>query len=166
MALRKFIIERDIPAVGSLEREQLRGAAAKSNGVLRELGPDIQWVESYVAADTQPIGLTKDAFDDDDPDGVSVTWIEYFAGASDCERTAIAAICGTLTVRRTHRFGKFNVGMIRAVGTDAGVVLGVEHDPIPGNEGHALIKGLVPSEHFALMNRLALELVALLSPNL
>ena len=33
MALRKFIIERDIPAVGSLEREQLQGAAAKSNGV-------------------------------------------------------------------------------------------------------------------------------------
>ena len=51
MALRKFIIERDIPAVGSLEREQLRGAAAKSNSVLRELGPDIQWLESYVAAD-------------------------------------------------------------------------------------------------------------------
>ena len=51
MALRKFIIERDIPAVGNLEREQLRGAAAQSNGVLRKLGPDIQWVESYVAAD-------------------------------------------------------------------------------------------------------------------
>ncbi|HKS88121.1 MAG TPA: DUF4242 domain-containing protein [Stellaceae bacterium] len=51
MALRKFIIERDIPAVGSLEREQLRGAAAKSNDVLRQLGPDIQWVDSYVAAD-------------------------------------------------------------------------------------------------------------------
>jgi len=51
MALRKFIIERDIPAVGSLERDQLRGAAAQSNGVLRKLGPDIQWVESYVAAD-------------------------------------------------------------------------------------------------------------------
>ena len=51
MALRKFIIERDIAAVGSIEREQLQGAAAKSNGVLRELGPDIQWVESYVAAD-------------------------------------------------------------------------------------------------------------------
>src|SRR5215475_4693333 len=51
MAMRKFIIERDIPAVGSLEREQLQGAAAKSNSVLRQLGPDIQWVESYVAAD-------------------------------------------------------------------------------------------------------------------
>jgi hypothetical protein len=51
MALRKFIIERDIPGAGSLEREELRGAAAKSNGVLRDLGTDIQWVESYVTAD-------------------------------------------------------------------------------------------------------------------
>jgi hypothetical protein len=51
MALRKFIIERDIPAVGSFEREQLKGAAAKSNEVLAQLGPDIQWQESYVAAD-------------------------------------------------------------------------------------------------------------------
>src|SRR6202171_538197 len=61
MALRKFIIKRDIPAVGSLEREQLRGAAAQSNGVLRQLGPDIQWVESYVAADkTFCVYLAKD----------------------------------------------------------------------------------------------------------
>lgn len=51
MALRKFIIERDIPAAGSLDHEQLRGAAAKSNDTLRQLGPDIQWLESYVAAD-------------------------------------------------------------------------------------------------------------------
>jgi hypothetical protein len=49
MALRKYIIERDIPKVGTLEREQLRGAAAKSNEALRQIGPDIQWVESYVA---------------------------------------------------------------------------------------------------------------------
>ena len=41
MALRKFIIERDIPEVGSFAREQLRGAAAKSNELLAELGPDI-----------------------------------------------------------------------------------------------------------------------------
>ena len=61
MALRKFIIERDIPTVGSLEREQLRGAAAKSNEALRQLGPDIQWVESYVAADkTFCVYLAKD----------------------------------------------------------------------------------------------------------
>ena len=49
MALRKFIIERDIPKVGTLEREQLRAAAAKSNEALNQLAPDIQWVESYVA---------------------------------------------------------------------------------------------------------------------
>ncbi|MXY39337.1 MAG: DUF4242 domain-containing protein [Rhodospirillaceae bacterium] len=51
MALNKFIIERDIPEVGTLERQQLAEAAAKSNEVLAQLGPDIQWVESYVAAD-------------------------------------------------------------------------------------------------------------------
>ena len=61
MALRKFIIERDIPEVGSLEREQLRGAAAKSNEVLRQLGPDIQWLESFVAPNkTFCVYLAKD----------------------------------------------------------------------------------------------------------
>jgi hypothetical protein len=61
MALRKFIIERDIPGAGSLEREQLRGAAAKSNEALRQIGPDIQWVESYVANDkTFCVYLAKD----------------------------------------------------------------------------------------------------------
>ena len=51
MALRRFIIERDIPKVGSLERAQLRDAAAKSNEALDQLAPNIQWVESYVADD-------------------------------------------------------------------------------------------------------------------
>jgi hypothetical protein len=51
MALKKFIIERDIPKVGTLDRAQLRDAAAKSNGVLRELGTDIQWLERYVTDD-------------------------------------------------------------------------------------------------------------------
>ncbi|MGH7125909.1 MAG: DUF4242 domain-containing protein [Stellaceae bacterium] len=61
MALRKFIIERDIPKVGTLERDQLRGAAAKSNDVLRKLGPDIQWQESYVADNkTFCVYLAKD----------------------------------------------------------------------------------------------------------
>jgi hypothetical protein len=61
MALRKFVIERDIPAVGSLEREQFKGAAGKSNEALREIGPDIQWQESYVADDkTFCVYLAKD----------------------------------------------------------------------------------------------------------
>ncbi|MBU6473600.1 MAG: DUF4242 domain-containing protein, partial [Alphaproteobacteria bacterium] len=59
--MRKFIIERDIPKVGSFEREQLKGAAAKSNEVLRAIGPDIQWQESYVADDkTFCVYLAKD----------------------------------------------------------------------------------------------------------
>ena len=61
MALAKFIIERDIPEVGSFEREQLAGAAAKSNEVLAQLAPDIQWQESFVAADkTFCVYLAKD----------------------------------------------------------------------------------------------------------
>lgn len=61
MTLRKFIIERDIPAVGSLERAALREAAGKSNKVLKELGPDIQWQESFVAGDkTFCVYLAKD----------------------------------------------------------------------------------------------------------
>ena len=61
MPLRRFIIERDIPKVGSFERDQLRQAAGKSNEVLRQLGPDIQWVESYVAQDkTFCVYLAKD----------------------------------------------------------------------------------------------------------
>jgi Protein of unknown function (DUF4242) len=61
MALRRFVIERDIPEIGTFERDQLREAAAKSNEVLRGLGPDIQWVESYVAADkTFCVYLAKD----------------------------------------------------------------------------------------------------------
>ena len=59
--MRKYVIERDIPEVGSLEREQLKAAAQKSNEALRQLGPDIQWVESFVAADkTFCIYLAKD----------------------------------------------------------------------------------------------------------
>ena len=61
MTLRRFVIERDIPKVGSFEREQLRAAAAKSNEVLQQLGPDIQWVESYVADNkTFCVYLAKD----------------------------------------------------------------------------------------------------------
>lgn len=49
--MKKYLIEREIPKVGTLERDQLREAAAKSNEVLYQLGPDIQWLESFVAAD-------------------------------------------------------------------------------------------------------------------
>lgn len=59
--MKRYMIERDIPQVGSLDREQLKGAAKKSNEALHQLGPDIQWVESFVAKDkTYCIYLAKD----------------------------------------------------------------------------------------------------------
>ena len=59
--MQKFIIEREIPGAGTLEREQLKEAAARSNAALAQLAPDIQWVESYVADDkTFCVYLAKD----------------------------------------------------------------------------------------------------------
>lgn len=49
--MKRFVIEREIPQVGTLNSEQLQAAAAKSNDALRQLGPDIEWIESYVAGD-------------------------------------------------------------------------------------------------------------------
>lgn len=49
--MRRFIIEREMPQIGSAERETFKAAAEKSNGVLKELGPNIQWVQSYVTGD-------------------------------------------------------------------------------------------------------------------
>jgi len=50
-AVQRYLIEREIPGASKMTPEELRGGAAKSNAVLRELGPDIQWVHSYVAGD-------------------------------------------------------------------------------------------------------------------
>lgn len=47
----KYIIEREIPGAGKLTASELQGISAKSCEVLRELGPTIQWVESYVTED-------------------------------------------------------------------------------------------------------------------
>ena len=44
----KFVIEREIPGAGAMSPQQLQGVAEKSCSVLRNLGPQIQWVHSYV----------------------------------------------------------------------------------------------------------------------
>ena len=49
--MKKYVIERPIPGVGSLNRDELHAASTKSCCVLDELGPDIQWVHSYVTDD-------------------------------------------------------------------------------------------------------------------
>jgi hypothetical protein len=47
----KFVIEREIPGAGKLSAAQLQAISQKSCGVLATMGPQIQWVHSYVTAD-------------------------------------------------------------------------------------------------------------------
>lgn len=47
----KYVIEREIPEAGKLSAEQLQAISQKSCGVLQNLGPQIQWIESYVTDD-------------------------------------------------------------------------------------------------------------------
>jgi len=47
----KYVIEREIAGAGKLKPDQLQGVAQKSCGVLKKIGPQIQWLESYVTDD-------------------------------------------------------------------------------------------------------------------
>lgn len=47
----KFVIERAIPGLGALKPAELQSISQKSCGVLHDLGPDVQWVQSYVTGD-------------------------------------------------------------------------------------------------------------------
>jgi hypothetical protein len=47
-AMPKFVIEREIPGAGKLGKDELQGISQKSCGVLRDMGPQIQWVQSFV----------------------------------------------------------------------------------------------------------------------
>ncbi|MFJ2537027.1 DUF4242 domain-containing protein [Pseudomonas sp. NPDC087614] len=47
----KFVIEREIPGAGKLSEQELKAVSQTSCQVLRELGPQVQWLQSYVTAD-------------------------------------------------------------------------------------------------------------------
>ena len=47
----KYVIEREIPGAGKLSQEELQAISLKSVGIVKELGPDLQWVHSYVTDD-------------------------------------------------------------------------------------------------------------------
>lgn len=49
--MKRYVIEREIPGVGGLNREQLKGAAVTSNDALAKLIGKVQWVQSYVVDD-------------------------------------------------------------------------------------------------------------------
>jgi len=48
----KYMIDRTVPGAGQMDAAALAAIATMSNGVLRDLGPDVQWVHSYVSDDT------------------------------------------------------------------------------------------------------------------
>lgn len=50
-AMPKYVIEREMPGAGKLTAEELKGASQTSCGVLEKMGPQIQWVQSYVTDD-------------------------------------------------------------------------------------------------------------------
>ncbi|MCF8126898.1 MAG: DUF4242 domain-containing protein [Deltaproteobacteria bacterium] len=47
----KYIIERELPGAGKLSQQEIQGISRKSREVLNDLGPQIQWVQSYVTDD-------------------------------------------------------------------------------------------------------------------
>jgi hypothetical protein len=47
----KFVVEREIPGIGNLSEQELQSIARKSVGVLKAMGPEIQWLHSYVTGD-------------------------------------------------------------------------------------------------------------------
>lgn len=47
----KYVIERDLPGAGKLSAQELKDISQQSNKVLSELGPEIQWLQSYVTDD-------------------------------------------------------------------------------------------------------------------
>lgn len=49
--MKKYLIERDIPGIEGLSKDELKGAAKTSNAALAELGPKVQWLESFVVKD-------------------------------------------------------------------------------------------------------------------
>lgn len=104
-------------------------------------------------------GIFPDAFEADD-DGISVTWIEYFAGTPGEQLSAARTAMGHgRTLRESHRLAKLNVKTIVEAGRSIKRELSVIHDPIEQppeekNLGHSLIKG-VASDDDDLRNRLA-----------
>jgi len=47
----KFVIEREIPGLGKMSEAELRAVAKKSVGILKDMGPQIQWLQSFVTGD-------------------------------------------------------------------------------------------------------------------
>ena len=147
MALRRFIIERDIPKVGTLDREQLRGAAAKSNSVLNQLAPDIQWIESYVTGDK--IYCVHEADDAEVvreharrggfPANLVVAVANEIAARLDCERVSIGMEkSGSVEVKAISHTATFDAKMtlVRRIADASDLPIIVFQYPLATGQGY------------------------------
>lgn len=77
-----------------------------------------------------------------DSDGISITWVEFFQPPPPSIHQACQAIVkGGTTIRKSGVFAIARAGKIRAIAREMGLSIQIERDPVPGNDGHALIKG-------------------------
>jgi hypothetical protein len=76
-----------------------------------------------------------------DPDGISVTWVEFFRPPPPSTDQAKAAMATNLTINKNAVFAVAKVGQILDLAMKENLAVTVDHDPIEGNSGHTLIKG-------------------------
>jgi len=91
--MKRYLIERDLPGVGSMTDEELKGAAATSNRALSELAGKAQWVQSYVADDkTFCIYLAEDE-----------NAVQEHAKLSGFPANKVTELCNTIDPLTAHR---------------------------------------------------------------
>ena len=97
--MKRYVTEREMPGIRSAERQQFKEAAQKSNEVLAQLAPDVQWVESYVTDNKIfCVYMAKD-------EAVVRKHAEMagFPANKITRRVAPAGLCSTLTCEREKK---------------------------------------------------------------
>ncbi len=119
------------------------------------------------ADENGPRGIFPFALDSD-PDGLSVTWMEFFQGSLTDQISSVREAIGRQRrIRKSNRLALLNVGKIRSIGRSFDTELRVEHDPDltprKENPAHSLVIG-IQAENEDLKNRLAMEALSRIEP--
>ena len=86
----EFVIERDIPGAGQMTEEQIRDVSIRSLEVLRGIGPQIQWMHSYVTDDQANIEWTRNAWRDLRQFSTGGTYVNFLTEEEGDDRTRAA----------------------------------------------------------------------------
>jgi hypothetical protein len=109
--------------------------------------------------DGKVVGILAEAFEQIQPDGLSVTWVDFW-NSDEFQRPfdARAAIQRTRPSKNAG-YACANCEAIISVGVKSGSKIRILHDPLAGNDGHALVK--IPEENVELFDLLAREIFTL-----